>query len=70
MNTINKMSRSEALTTLLKVAKLHDKLVKKLAFLEVGDECSNCGSDLGLGGFQMIEDGVAVCEECANNFTM
>lgn len=70
MNTVNKMSKKEALTTLLKVAKLHDKLVKKLAFLEIGSTCADCGADLELGSFQMAEDGVAVCEECANSFTV
>jgi len=67
LNTINKMSKKEALTTLLKVAKLQEKLIKKLSFMRmpVPKYCAQCGADIELGSFEIMDDGKIFCTDCA-----
>ena len=61
------MSKKEALTALIKVAKLHDKLVKKLAFMtmQIPQHCAQCGGDIELGNFEIMDDGKIFCTDCA-----
>ena len=68
MSVINRMSKKQALTALVKVAKLQEKLLKKLA--KVGDDhqCERCGNDFHqseLDDWDQPEDRDGMlCQEC------
>ena len=73
MSVINKMSKKQALTTLVKVAKLQEKLLKKLASKEEDMEedmekkyyCRWCGRDGVVSEPNSGED--LPCDLCMEN---